>query len=428
MGPTTAFVLALCAAAVTPSLTLPSGPTLSVQPEQDATVAFGRAAAKHRYELRELMMTRGIPPDRFSDERTSLAETLSALRLVRDAKLLFFDFEDGLLRSWLLGDGGIEHYRSSAATSRSIDEAVAAVRSSLSLPHLRSRGLLASDVVRPASASDIERSWELLLPGGLRSRLRGASFVAIVPALGIGTVPFTAAPLGDGSLLVDHAAVVVAPSLFELVRDTLQPTRAATHRFDRPLVVGNPSAAAGFPPLPGAEREARLVGATLRSGVLIGTQASRGEVLSRIEDSTLLYFATHGIADAQNPIDGSYLKLSDGVLTAREIQGLPLVADLAVLSACETGVGQALQAGTIGLARGFQIAGVRNVVMSLWKVDNEASAMLMDHFMSALKADGGATQHVVADALRVATLRLKSERYPSSSWAAFTVFGTLTAR
>ncbi len=75
-----------------------------------------------------------------------------------------------------------------------------------------------------------------------------------------------------------------------------------------------------------------------------------------------------------------------GVLTAEAIVGLDLrKMNLAVLSACETGLGDVAGGeGVYGLARAFHVAGTRNVVASLWKVDDEATAALMVLFYSNL--------------------------------------------
>jgi CHAT domain-containing protein len=145
---------------------------------------------------------------------------------------------------------------------------------------------------------------------------------------------------------------------------------------------------------------------------------TKREVLQRAANADLLYFAAHGYSDASNPLDGSFLMLGDGRLTAREVQSQTFTKHpLVVLSACQTGEGKIIQAGVIGLARAFQIAGASNTVMSLWTISDEATATLMGYFVDALKTKEP------AEALREAMLKLKATQPDPFGWAAFNVFG-----
>jgi CHAT domain-containing protein len=94
-----------------------------------------------------------------------------------------------------------------------------------------------------------------------------------------------------------------------------------------------------------------------------------------------------------------------------------LRASLAVLSACQTGLGAAHEGGVIGLSRAFQVAGVPSVVMSLWSVDDAATAFLMGHFTRELGA-------VPPDLALHRAMKKTRERFPQpDQWGAFVHFG-----
>ena len=77
--------------------------------------------------------------------------------------------------------------------------------------------------------------------------------------------------------------------------------------------------------------------------------------------------------------------IDDGILTAEEISGMNLTGtDLLVLSACQTGLGEITNEGVEGLQRGFKIAGVNTVIMSLWEVSDLATETMMTTFYKSL--------------------------------------------
>ncbi|MEM8600922.1 MAG: CHAT domain-containing protein, partial [Bacteroidota bacterium] len=113
---------------------------------------------------------------------------------------------------------------------------------------------------------------------------------------------------------------------------------------------------------------------------------------------------------------------TDGIATAFELAGMDLRGtDLVVLSACETGLGEVEAGeGVLGLRRAFEMAGAETVVMSLWKVPDDATAALMGAFYGAL-ADGRGK----AEALRLAAASVRAEERWAHPywWAAFVLAG-----
>jgi CHAT domain-containing protein len=139
----------------------------------------------------------------------------------------------------------------------------------------------------------------------------------------------------------------------------------------------------------------------------------------------LIHLATHGLLDdirelgvpgaiALAPTKG----VDNGFLTAGEILELKLKAELVVLSACLTGLGDIKGDGVIGLSRCLFLAGVPSVIVSLWSVPDEPTQYLMTEFYSNLQ--GGMNK---AKALRQAILTTKQKFRSPVNWAGFTLIG-----
>jgi len=160
--------------------------------------------------------------------------------------------------------------------------------------------------------------------------------------------------------------------------------------------------------------------------------ASRSKALSEeLKQFKIVHLATHGILDSANPeLSGLVFSLVDkdgkparGYLRLGDIYNLNLPADLVVLSACQTAIGQEVKSeGLNGLTRGFMYAGAARVVASLWKVDDAATAELMKRFYTYMLDK----KLPAAEALRRAQLdipTLKEEWRPSFYWAGFVLQG-----
>ncbi|HSO76364.1 MAG TPA: CHAT domain-containing protein, partial [Blastocatellia bacterium] len=189
-----------------------------------------------------------------------------------------------------------------------------------------------------------------------------------------------------------------------------------------------------IPRLPFTRQEAtRLLALTPKSSSFgaIDFQANRATVLKGdLAQYRYVHFATHGLLDTERP-GLSSLVLSmvdaqgnqqDGFLRANEIYNLKLPAELVVLSACQTGLGKEIKGeGLVGLTRGFMYAGAARVVVSLWSVNDKATADLMTRFYEKMLKQGERP----AAALRAAQVEMWKQKQWQSPyyWAAFTMQG-----
>lgn len=231
---------------------------------------------------------------------------------------------------------------------------------------------------------------------------------------------------------------VFADPVFDTADDRLSTTETETGREVSPLTQRFESAArsanVAWTRLPYTRVEAEtilnLVPPEQRLAALDFTASQ--DRLARIDLSQyrIVHFATHGYVDIENPeLSGLVLSLFDrlgnpqnGYLQLHEVYNLDLNADLVVLSACQTGLGQQIRGeGLIGLTRGFMYAGASRAVVSLWQVDDRATAELMGHFYQALLQDNLSP----AAALRSAQIELWQQRQWRSPyfWSAFVLQG-----
>lgn len=157
-------------------------------------------------------------------------------------------------------------------------------------------------------------------------------------------------------------------------------------------------------------------------------EAATGDDLGQYR---MLHYATHGFLNSFNPeLSGLVLSLVDeqgkpqnGYLLATDIYNMKLPStDLVVLSACQTGLGKEVRGeGIIGLTRGFMYAGSPRVAVSLWNVDDRATADLMKSFYQFMLS----RNQRPAEALRSAQLELLKQKQWQSPyfWAAFGLQG-----
>lgn len=136
------------------------------------------------------------------------------------------------------------------------------------------------------------------------------------------------------------------------------------------------------------------------------------------EDKALMRSGLY-FAGAENKYQGTMIPdgLDDGILTAQEISTLDLSGlDLIALSACQTGQGDVSGDGVFGLQRGFKKAGASSILMSLWKVDDEATSLLMTQFYKNWMS--GMSKHTALEEAKK-MVRTNPRYSDPKYWAAF---------
>jgi CHAT domain-containing protein len=283
------------------------------------------------------------------------------------------------------------------------------------------------------------------LLGPARRDLARHARLLVIPDGALWELPFQALSCTPGRYLLEERALAYAPSLHALREMSRRAERRATG--GTLLALGNPALggapvprgarasrrSSGLLPLPEAEDEVRALARLYghESSVYVGTEAGEARVKSEAAQHSVLHFAAHGLLDDARPLYSQLVlappragESEDGRLEAWEIMELGLRADLAVLSACETGRGRVGRGeGLIGLSWAFFVAGCPSTAVSQWKVDARSTSRLMIDFHRGLAAG-----RPKADALRDAALRLKRDpafRHPFY-WAAFIIVGADT--
>jgi CHAT domain-containing protein len=189
----------------------------------------------------------------------------------------------------------------------------------------------------------------------------------------------------------------------------------------------------GFGPLerlPASAEETRAIAALFpegRSRLLLREDATAAKLTAALAEGggrlAAVHFACHGFLDPERPRLTGLVLAGGEVLGLDDLYRLRIPADLAVLSACETGKGKLVTGdGVIGLVRGFFFAGVPRVVVSNWKVSDAGTRPLMVAFYREMLERGRAPAAALREA-KLAMLRAGGAGARPSAWAAFVLWG-----
>lgn len=244
--------------------------------------------------------------------------------------------------------------------------------------------------------------------------------------------------------VIDQTEVIIVTNTKELL-ETATTSLAMVKKavlFGRPQFSLLPNTTGGFLDLPGTGKEVELLDNTLRNAkwqtdVFTEKKATEFNV-KNLGNPAILHLASHGYFKPQEEEGNSLAEMmiqsgialagvndngsegEDGLLTAFEMSSLNLEATrLVVLSACETGKGVTNNGdGVYGLQRAIRVAGAQHMIMSLWKVDDTATQMLMVDFYKRWMKTGD-----MRSAFRAAQQSMR-KKYPNPYyWGAFILTG-----
>ena len=284
------------------------------------------------------------------------------------------------------------------------------------------------------------------LVGPVKPDLRSHPDVVVVPDGALFYLPFEALRMGGRYLAETHTIrYVQSASLF---------ARPQPHDAG---VAGSTLVAFGDPALGAIATRAPLLQSLERSGIALAPlPATRDEVqaIARLfaPDSVKVYLregfnrksvleelgkrhrfvhlATHAILDERAPLRSGIVlsgptgaELEGGLLQVRELADLKVPAELVTLSACQTGLGTMVDGeGILGLSRAFQEGGARNLVVSLWNVNDFSTAKFMTSFYRALRDDASPARSLARARREMLASPVSALRHPYY-WASFVLIG-----
>lgn len=386
--------------------------------------------------------------------------TLSKIQQqVLDQETLLLSYFLGKKRSylWAVTPTNLETYE--LANRQEITRSVQQFRDALVLPRFRFRlqqarqtSLSLSDLILAPVAGELQQKRLLIIADGA---------LQYIPFNGL-TVPGKTADAESWQPLIINHEIVMAPSastvgmlrqelggrppnpkklavladpVFGLSDERLTGTPiATTPKLPPELVQSAREAEVYFNRLPFTQQEAQeilaLVPETARKQAFAFSASREAALNPELSQYQIVHFATHGLLNSVTPeLSGLVLSLvkengdsQNGFLRLHDIFNLQLPAALVVLSACQTGLGPEVRGeGLIGLTRGFMYAGAARVVVSLWSVDDQATAELMVKFYQGMLTEGLEP----ANALRTAQVQMwqKQQWQAPFYWAAFTMQG-----
>ncbi len=417
-----------------------------VAAEQEEKLKRELAEAENALELFRLEQRRADPryagikaPQPLSHGRVS-AELLDA-----ETALVEYVLGDQQSFAWVIAQGKVASV--TLAPAKELSALVAAYRTA-SASKVSSQ--TAAQAIAKLRAQSQQLYQKLLQP--LEPHLSSAHKLIIVPDGALAYLPFEtlagepkrgAAP----EYLIERFAISYAPSASALaalraLRQNNPPEAKGLIAFGDPVYGKGDSATANgaatergydFRRLPYTRTEVNEIAALFPPAerrLFLGADAQEANVKAEpLSQYRYVHFAAHALIDEERPArSGIVLSVAadskeDGALQMSEVMRLKLNADLVTLSACRTGLGQLLKGeGMIGLTRAFLYAGSESVVVSLWNVNDIATATLMKEFYKNLRQGLAKDEALRQAKLELIRGRQQAWRHPYY-WAAFVLVG-----
>ncbi len=274
-----------------------------------------------------------------------------------------------------------------------------------------------------------------ILFGGLENLINGQDLI-IVPDGILGYLPFEALV----NKLPTFEEIDYRNLSYLLLNNPVSYTYSSTLLYNNSIDAKSGSSMLAFAPdysnsemnlnpLYYSEEEVLGIEKIYHGTVYLKEKASESRFKRIAPDYDILHLAMHTVLDDQNPMESKLIfsssndSLNDGYLNTYEIYGLELQAQMAVLSACNTGRGVLHTGeGIMSLARGFIYAGVPSIVMTLWEVEDNSGASIMNLFYKNLK-EGMSKNKALQRAKLTYLLNAPQHRAHPYFWAAYVDIG-----
>ncbi|HEY2855585.1 MAG TPA: CHAT domain-containing protein [Gemmatimonadaceae bacterium] len=272
----------------------------------------------------------------------------------------------------------------------------------------------------------------LIAPAERTGALTGVSRLIISPHEALTYVPFAALQeRTSGKALVERYVLTYLPSAAAL--PVLRERKAILQQGSRSHAPAAIALAPFTTELPATAAEARRFAARVPNGqILLGADATERALRAALASGEIVHVATHAELNLRNPMfseirlaPGNGGRNDDGRLEVHEIFGLRVRSELVFLSGCETGAGGAwatdFQRGEdyATLSRAFLYAGARNVIATLWPIDDAGAAELADRFYAHRGATDDAQALAEAQREMMHDPRFRAPYY----WAAYQLSG-----